>query len=100
MTDFIDGAPLDGPGGPFYLTFFNRHLNANPPDWQDPEGWVTILAPSYRAARAIVVDLFGRQWSELYDETDFVLRARLFPRGELLCIIVPAGLVEEENHRD
>lgn len=65
--------------------------------WVHPDGWITIVAPSYAVARAIVVDLFGLNWSGLYD-ADQVERAD-HPLGELLRIVVPPGLLDTEDHR-
>jgi hypothetical protein len=84
---------------PFYLTFGVGYARRPHPrgSWVHPDGWVTIVAPSYIEARHVVVDLFGICWSDLYDAETF--DASFYPRGELLRVMVPAGLIETEDHR-
>lgn len=92
----------------FFLTFGVNYAHVSHPrgEWIHPDGWVTVVGPSYEEARTVVVDLFGKDWSDLYDAAIFEPvdtvdpAVRYFPRGELLRIVVPAGVVETEDHRD
>lgn len=110
-----DGAlsPNDGPGGAFtpptqdpgpsfYLTFGVQYEKEPHPNglWIHPDGWVTICAPSYQVARSVVLGLFQDRWDGLYVDYQFDRHRHLYPKGELLRIVVPAGQLEEEDHRD
>jgi hypothetical protein len=72
----------------FYLTFGGQYAHTEHPTWEGihPDGWITVVAPDFRTARTLVVDLFGTAWSDLYGEDTF--EPRHFPRGELLCITI------------
>lgn len=92
----------------FFLTFGIAYAREPHPagSWIHPDGWVIICAATYHEARTVAVDLFGRNWSDLYHPDLFDPYQRvyeggplLFPRGELLRIVVPTGLVETEDHR-
>jgi hypothetical protein len=130
MADTQDGAamfgvaaPDDRPGGQgasvaptppgpdatpglssYYLTFGVGYEDFPHPrgDWIHPDGWVTVVAPSYHAARVVVVGLFGWHWSDIYEAEHYesgALDVAKFPRGELMRIVIPAGLIETEDHR-
>jgi hypothetical protein len=73
----------------WYLTFGVQYAREPHPagDWITPDGWVTIVAPSYEEARRVVVGLFGQAWSDLYG---IEFGHDYFPRGELLRIEVPS----------
>ncbi len=103
-------SPPPAPGSPphpnhpagaaeFRLTFGVKYQHDPHPRgaWITAEGWITIVAPSYEEARRVAVDLFGRWWSDLYGPETF--DPIWFPAGELLRIVVPAGLIELEDHR-
>jgi hypothetical protein len=85
----------------YFLTFGVGYARRPHPrgSWVHPDGWVTIVAPSHAEARRIAVDLFGICWDDLYDAGSFAMNAHLFTRGELLRVVVPAGLIETEDHR-
>lgn len=102
------GSATDGAGpsvpGPsvrieFRLTFTLRYAREPHPNglWVNPDGWVTIIAPSYDEARQVAFDLFGSAWGDLYDADH--LDPSDFPRGELLRVIVPECVLEVEDHR-
>jgi len=87
------------PAYEFRLTFGVNYSRVVHPRgmWVHPDGWVAIVAPSHVEARAVVVDLFGRHWDDLYDAD--AMDPALFPLGELLRIVVPHGLIGTEDHR-
>lgn len=64
--------------------------------WAHPDGWVTVVAPNYEAARAAAFGMLGRFWAFIYgpgadEEIADVDWATLFPRGELGRVHAPAG---------
>lgn len=93
------GPGSSSPAAEYRLTFGVHYSREPHPrgEWIHPDGWVTVVAASRGEARQVVVDLFGRYWSDLYDPESF--NPAYFPRGELLRVVVPAGLIETEEHR-
>ncbi len=76
----------------FYVTFGQQYAREPHPAWAGihPDGWITIEALDYEAARSRTIKLFGTQWCWLYDPTLTSFRLsffpRDFPRGELLRV--------------
>jgi hypothetical protein len=70
----------------FYVTFGQQYAREEHPAWPGvhPDGWVTIEAPDYDAARERAFTLFGRRWAFLYEAADF--DRSYFPGGELARI--------------
>ena len=73
-------------GQEFRVTFGQRYAREPHPRWAaaHPDGWVTVVADDYKAARRWAYANFGIHWSDLYaadahPSTD----AELYPRGEL-----------------
>lgn len=76
----------------YRLTFGQRYAREPHPTFPaaHPDGWVTIIAPTWSAGRAFASDRFGRHWAFLYAEEEFGATSAwpepmsvLFPRGEL-----------------
>jgi hypothetical protein len=67
----------------FALTFGLRYGDEEHPTFAkaNPRGWVTVLAPGYEAARALVHERIGNDWAFLYPVADF--RATRYPAGEI-----------------
>lgn len=100
VADLDPRSPVpSSPAYEFRLTFPIRFERDPHPAglWVHPDGWVTVIAPSYIEARRICMDLFGPAWSDLITLTNF--DAAYYPRGELLRITLPRGVVEMEDHR-
>jgi hypothetical protein len=97
-----DAATPPRPHAPssFFLTFGVRYAKRSHPrgSWIHPDGWVEVVAADYHAARTVVIDLFGRAWSDLYREDEFDRSD--YPRGLLMVLIAGDGLIESEDHRD
>jgi hypothetical protein len=77
----------------FYLTFGVQYSREPHPRGSHvhPDGYVVITAKDGSAARDIVTQLYGIQWSNLYSEDEFMQDpvTDLYPRGALLNIQVP-----------
>lgn len=76
----------------FYLTFGVQYAREVHPSGSHvhPDGYVVIKAPEYDIARDLAVQLYGKQWSDLYGIHDIgTWELDLFPRGVLLTIEVP-----------
>lgn len=58
-------------------------------DFVHRDGWWTIVAPDYDAARSLVVGMLGSGWSNLVTPEEYNVW-ELFPRGEMLRLIHPA----------
>lgn len=72
----------------FYFTFGQKCTHETHPNYPKahPNGWVTIVADSYEAAREKSKDIFGLkggllQFAFQYDDSDF--KPQYFPIGEI-----------------
>ncbi|HST84635.1 MAG TPA: hypothetical protein VLL08_23055 [Kineosporiaceae bacterium] len=67
----------------FKLTFGIRYRHEEHPLFPaaHPDGYVTVLAPTYEDARDVVINRLGRQWAFLYMPGD--LNEKYCPRGEI-----------------
>lgn len=71
----------------FMVTFGQKYrTEPHPKAPAHPDGWVTVKAEDYDAARVKTVNVFGQAWSMLYAEEDFVDSAHFYPLGELQVI--------------
>lgn len=101
MTETTDGRPseIEAPIlQPFYLTFgvqyrpdpIYRYGQMVHPHWPgaDSNGWVTLMATDYMAARQLASLYFEDKFSTVYDALNFDLteNRRFFPRGEIAVI--------------
>lgn len=77
----------------FYLTFGVQYAHEPHPRGVHvhPDGYVVITARDMDVARDIVVQLYGRNWSNLYSENEFMQEdvTSFYPKGPLLNIQVP-----------
>lgn len=67
----------------FYFTFgqrYRRHPHPKLGMRAHPDGWVTIEAPDWEAARQRMFSIAGAEWANQYGEPP---DRALFPRGEL-----------------
>jgi len=70
---------------PFFVTFGQKWRHEVHPGFPaaDPDGWLTIVAPGYRAAREFAFALLGTAWCDLYCPETGPPPASVFPLGEL-----------------
>lgn len=75
----------------FRVTFGQYYRNTEHPEgWPHPDGWLSIIAADYSAARAAVESFLGDRWGFMYEEGEdgFPTTAR-YPLGQLHRLTVP-----------
>lgn len=74
----------------FRVTFGQRYSREKHPTLPaaTPDGWLTIIAPSYEAARVALIEAHGTRWSNLYPAEERNDDPRYYPRGEIARIVV------------
>jgi len=75
----------------FYLTFGVQYPGVPHPTWAgaDKDGWVTIEARDYDAARELAVAHFKTHWSMLYPAEHFpeeYNKRKYYPKGQLALL--------------
>lgn len=74
----------------FRITFGQRYKHEEHPlGWPHPDGWLSVLAPDYGTARAIVENFLGSAWAFMYEEGDAGFPTEsTYPRGELFQLTI------------
>ncbi len=86
---------------PFYVTFGVQYRYQDHPYWKgaDPSGWVTIMAPSYDKAMALVHAYFGDRYAFIYpaDKFDTTADRKWYPKGELAVLTLGDLTIEGDG---
>lgn len=82
----------------FFVTFGMQYPREQHPSWPyaHHDGWLRVEAPSYDAARGLVVARLGTAWSMLYTASEH--EPEYYPRGEL-GVLRTDGSINDDRAR-
>lgn len=82
----------------FHITFGRRYADEPHPTCPivHPDGWITLRATNYYAARALAYKAFGQNWCDVYTSKGFEGYKHLYPLGELGTVAVEVTVVPTE----
>lgn len=72
---------------PFYVTFGGKYeYEPHPSGFENihPDGWWTVLAKDYSAARGLVSQTLGGAWAFMYMEKPDI---QVYPKGEMMILV-------------
>ena len=89
LHDGFEEGPVE-----IYVTFGPDHAKKPEYDWIDPDGYLTVIAPSYWAARQTVFAVLGNRFAFDYQAPKDMSR---YTKGELARITITLDVTQKSG---